>query len=223
MKCHLTILTKLSKLTNVADPPSYCGTITIMGIENLTLAHFRHFSSLFTNLPAYKALYLRAYKAPLHLSRTLYKSPLFMQNKPNFRKSQMNVNVFSTKAYENKPDWTLGENKPNSNPISERPKMNASAFSQKGYENETSYRLRKNKPNQTQLRTGHQPPPTLLLLPQFSSKFTLKNAPAPLRSRCVAQEIFEKLLICTCFYSIIVLFYTICTEGHICRSNMRKA
>ena len=33
-------------------------------IENPTLAHFRHFSSLFTNLPAYKALYLRAYKAP---------------------------------------------------------------------------------------------------------------------------------------------------------------
>jgi len=27
--------------------------------------------------------YLRAYKAPLHLSRTLYKSTLFMQNKPN--------------------------------------------------------------------------------------------------------------------------------------------
>ena len=33
-------------------------------IENPTLAHFRHFSSLLTNLPAYKALYLRAYKAP---------------------------------------------------------------------------------------------------------------------------------------------------------------
>jgi len=52
-------------------------------IENPTLAHFRHFSSLFTNLRAYKALYLRAYKAPLHLSRVLYKSTLFMQNKPD--------------------------------------------------------------------------------------------------------------------------------------------
>jgi len=40
-----------------------------------------------------------------------------MQNKPNFRKSQMNVIIFSTKAYENKFNWTLGENKPNSNPI----------------------------------------------------------------------------------------------------------
>ncbi len=29
--------------------------------------------------------HLRAYKAPLHLSRTLYKSTLLMQNKPNFQ------------------------------------------------------------------------------------------------------------------------------------------
>jgi hypothetical protein len=50
--------------------------------------------------------------SPLHLSRTLYKSTLFMQNKANFRKSQMNVNPYNTKDYENKSDWTLGENKP---------------------------------------------------------------------------------------------------------------
>ena len=40
-----------------------------------------------------------------------------MQNKPNFRKSQMNVSIFSKMDYENKSNWTLGENKPNSNPI----------------------------------------------------------------------------------------------------------
>jgi hypothetical protein len=62
---------------------------------------------------------------------------------------------------------------------------------------------------------GHQPPPTSYLPPQFSLKFTLKNAPAPLRNRCVAQEIFEKLLICTCFYSIIVLFYALYIEIHL--------
>ena len=55
--------------------------------------------------------------APLHLSRELYKSPLFMQNKPNFQKSQMNVNPYNTTDYENISDWTLGQNKPNSNPI----------------------------------------------------------------------------------------------------------
>ena len=40
-----------------------------------------------------------------------------MQNKANFRKSQVNVNLYNTTDYENKSDWTPGENKPNSNPI----------------------------------------------------------------------------------------------------------
>ena len=41
----------------------------------------------------------------------------FMQNKPNFRKSQMSVSTVLTVAYEYKSNWTLGENKPNTNPI----------------------------------------------------------------------------------------------------------
>ncbi len=61
--------------------------------------------------------YLRAYKAP----STTVEKPLqissFLTNKANFRKSQMNVSIFSQMAYENKSNWTLGENKPNSNPI----------------------------------------------------------------------------------------------------------
>jgi len=36
-----------------------------------------------------------------------------MQNKPNFRKSQMNVSIFSKTDYENIANGTLGENKPN--------------------------------------------------------------------------------------------------------------
>jgi hypothetical protein len=36
-----------------------------------------------------------------------------MQNKPNFQKSQMNVINLSQMAYENKRNWTLGQNKPN--------------------------------------------------------------------------------------------------------------
>ncbi len=59
-----------------------------------------------------ESIYLRAYKPPLHLSRTLYKSAHFMQNKPNFRKAKMNLNFYTTRAYENKYNWTLGENKP---------------------------------------------------------------------------------------------------------------
>ena len=39
-----------------------------------------------------------------------------MQNEPKFRKSQMNVNKVLIKDYENKPNWTLGENEPKTNP-----------------------------------------------------------------------------------------------------------
>ena len=52
---------------------------------------------------------------------TTVESPLqiapFMQNKPNLRKSQMNVTSLITVDYENKSNWTLGENEPNTNPI----------------------------------------------------------------------------------------------------------
>ncbi len=40
-----------------------------------------------------------------------------MQNEPNFGKAQMNVNKVLTKDYKNKPNWTLGENEPKTNPI----------------------------------------------------------------------------------------------------------
>jgi len=121
-----------------------------MSIENPTLAHFRHFSSLFTNLPAYKALYLRAYKAPLHLSRTLYKSAHFMQNKPNFKDAQMNVSSLITMNYKNFIPLAVQKNKPNSNPIKanfKRAKMNANVFIIKDYRKKDDFSVRKNKPN----------------------------------------------------------------------------
>jgi len=61
--------------------------------------------------------HLSSVLCPLYLSRILYKSTLFMQNKPNFHDTQMNVNPYNTTDYENISDWTLSENKPNSNPI----------------------------------------------------------------------------------------------------------
>jgi len=97
-----------------------------------------------------RAYYLRAYKA-LHLSRVLYKSTLFMQNKPNLLNAQMNVTSFITKDYENKrladaaktnpiqsqskpistPKASFRpQNKPNSNPI--KPKNERKRFFTKG-------------------------------------------------------------------------------------------
>ena len=47
---------------------------------------------------------------------------LFMQNKANLLDAQMNITSLITIHYEKLSDWTLGENKPNSNPISKEPK-----------------------------------------------------------------------------------------------------
>ena len=72
-----------------------------------------HKPPILPNLPAYKApdIYtpVRHYICREPSTNQL----LFMQNKPNFQKSQMNVNPYNTKNYENESKWTLGENKPN--------------------------------------------------------------------------------------------------------------
>jgi len=73
-----------------------------------------------------------------------------MQNKANFRKSQMNVSTVSTKDYENISDWTLGENKPNSNPNKaklKRAKMDVNSLITKDYRKIDDFAVRKNKPN----------------------------------------------------------------------------
>jgi len=75
-----------------------------MSIENPTLAHFRHFSSLLTNFPSTSV-------------ESALQNHLFMQNEPNFGKDQMDVSKVLTKDYGNKPNWTLGENEPKTNPI----------------------------------------------------------------------------------------------------------
>ncbi len=73
-----------------------------------------------------------------------------MQNKPNFPKSQMNVKLYNTRDYKNKSNWTLGQNKPNSNPIKpnlKRAKMNVNSFITKDYRKKDDFAVRINKPN----------------------------------------------------------------------------
>jgi hypothetical protein len=75
-----------------------------MSIENPTLVHFRHFSSLLTNLPSTTvegALQIRP----------------FLTNKPNFPDDQMNVSTVITKDYEQLTMNNEPKNKANSNPI----------------------------------------------------------------------------------------------------------
>ena len=76
-------------------------------IENPTLAHFRHFrhfSSLFT-------------LSPLYICRESSTNQLlFMQNKPNVKDAQINVNSYMKSKYEIMDTWLSGKNKANSNP-----------------------------------------------------------------------------------------------------------
>ena len=82
----------------------------------------------------------------------------------------MNVNIYNTTDYENKSNWTLGENKPNSNPNKpnlRKAKMNVNLYVIEDYENETTLMPQKNKPKQTQ--------PVVSLSNLFQTRCTLSK------------------------------------------------
>ncbi len=73
-----------------------------------------------------------------------------MQNKPNFQKAKMNVNIYYTKVYKNETAFRQGKNKPNSNPIKpnlRKAKMNVNLTLTKDYRKKDDFSVRKNKPN----------------------------------------------------------------------------
>ncbi len=72
---------------------------------------------------------------------------LFMQNKPNFQDTQMNVSSIITTAYKNFIPLAGQKNKPNSNPI----KPNLSQFRCQSNPKQTQF-----KPKQTQFQTAEK-------------------------------------------------------------------
>jgi hypothetical protein len=72
----------------------------------------------------------------------------------------MNVSSILTKNYENKSNWTLGENKPNSKPI--KPNFRKSPNECKliyneGLQKKRRFRSPKNKPNSNPIQTQSNP------------------------------------------------------------------
>jgi len=62
----------------------------------------------------------------------------------------MNVSIFIQMDYENISDWTLGQNKPNSNPIKpnfKKAKMNVNLYFIEDYRKNDDFIVRINKPN----------------------------------------------------------------------------
>ena len=61
--------------------------------------------------------YLRAYKAPLHLSRTLDKFTLLCKTNPILIRAKINLTIYMKKIYGNFTRLRTMKNKPNTNPI----------------------------------------------------------------------------------------------------------
>ncbi len=62
----------------------------------------------------------------------------------------MNVSIYLQTAYENKSNWTIGQNKANSNPIKanfQKAKMNVNLTLTKDYRKKDDFAVLKNKPN----------------------------------------------------------------------------
>ncbi len=106
-------------------------------IENPTLAHFRHFSSLFT-------------LSHLYICRESSTNQPFYAKQTQFPKKSNDVSFFYTMDYENKHNWTIGQSKPNSNPIKpnlRKAKMNVNLTLTKDYRKKDDFVVRINKPN----------------------------------------------------------------------------
>ncbi len=103
---------------------------------------------------------------------------LFMQNKPNFRKSQMNVNKVLTGNYENKTLGERGKKQSQTNPNKAKFKntqTNVNKVSTKNYEHilnwvicENKANSKPNKPNQTQSRNNSRAPMIAIVFDLFS-------------------------------------------------------
>ncbi len=76
-----------------------------------------------------------------------------MQNKPNFRKTEMNVNKVLAKDYENKRLCGRRQNKPNLL----NAKMNVSSVLTKDYENIANCKLCENKANSKPIQSQTNP------------------------------------------------------------------
>ncbi len=73
-----------------------------------------------------------------------------MQNKPNVKYAQINVNSYMKSKYENLDIWLSGKNKPNSNPNKpnlRKAKMNVNSIITKDYIKKDDFIVRINKPN----------------------------------------------------------------------------
>ncbi len=116
-----------------------------------------------------------------------------MQNKPNFQKSQMNANLYNTTDYERKRDWTLGENKPNSNPFKpncRRAQMNVNLTLTKDYRKKDDFAVRINKPNSKPISSKPKMSVNLYVLKDYENETAFRpQKNKPKQSQWIGNEL----------------------------------
>ncbi len=93
----------------------------------------------------------------LYICREPSTNQLFYAKQTQFPKSQMNVSIYSQMEYENKCDWTLGESKPNSNPIKpnlQKAQMNVNSLITKDYRKNDDLAVRKKQTQTNPISNG---------------------------------------------------------------------
>ena len=96
----------------------------------------------------YNSLYKRR-GVSITIEDSLQIAPFFAKQ-TQFPKSQMNVNPYNRTHYENRSNSTLGENKPNSNPICQTVELMQSLYLQRIMKKNAETGYEKTKPKQTQ-------------------------------------------------------------------------
>ncbi len=104
----------------------------------------------------------------------------------------MNVSIFSKMTYEYKRDWTIGQSKPNSNPIqtqtkpiSSKAKMNVNSLITKDYRKKDDFAVQKNKPNTNPIFLRTKTNATLFTTKDYENETSLrpqKNKPKQTQS-----------------------------------------
>ncbi len=86
----------------------------------------------------------------LYICRESSTNQPFYAKQTQFPKKSNDVSFFYTMDYENKRNWTIGQSKPNSNPIKpnlQKAKMNVNLYVIEGYRKKDDFIVRINKPN----------------------------------------------------------------------------
>jgi len=125
----------------------------------------------------------------------------------------MNLKFYKKMTYENKYNWSLGENKPNSNPIKpnfRKAKMNINSFITKGYRKNDDFASQKTNPIQTQFLQRPKMNINLFTTKDYENETAFrppKNKPKQTQSNPMVFQIpsinsKDRLVICSSEYSL---------------------